>query len=605
MTEGSGVVRIGDVRLSDRAGARRIPLGDDGFERAASRSVLVDKTMLVADLLEAGDAVTLFCRPRRFGKTLNMSMLRAFFEIPSESDPNARDLAPLFEGLSIWDAAGGAYRKHQGAYPVIFVSLNTVKRATWGESRDAIAELMAVEYTRHAYLASSPRLTEEQKAFFGRIAARRGDPTDLAASLTRLASFLYAHHGRRVVLLIDEYDAPIMAGYSSKTPYYDEVVGFVKGWLTGALKDAGAALAFACLTGVQRISKESIFSDLNNLTVSTPLGSQFDERFGFTDAEVAALAEYLGHAGHMDELRAWYDGYRFGGANIYNPWSVLSYFANNCEPGTYWVNTSNNSVIGEAVRRSDEMTLSSLYHLMELGATVPVRLNLEMVLPDVGMRGDALWGMLYLAGYVTTDETARPNMRSMVRRLRLPNMEVSALFRDEIIERFSASAGGEQGLDLLHRGLFEGDADLVERELNRILLNATSFHDLTSENSYHMLMLGLCFGLNGYMNPTSNREAGEGRFDIRIEPAAPSSPFAALTLSMPQRPPLITIEVKRLRGESSQDDSALRGLAQAALRQISERGYDAGVLPTAACGRVRFGIAFAGKHACVAGERVK
>ncbi len=596
-----GVININGVRISDRTGMKRLPLGDDGFARAAGRSLLIDKTMLIADLLDRGNAVTLFCRPRRFGKTLNMSMLRSFFELSQAEDLACPDARNLFEGLEIWDAAGGRYRAHQGAYPVVFISFNTVKKATWEESRAAIEGLIAREFINHRYLLESDELGPDEKRYVQRMCAGGGSGDDLASSLSNLASMLYAHHHRRVILLIDEYDAPLMASVASEIPYYQEAVNFMKGWLTGALKDAGAAMEFACLTGVQRISKESIFSDLNNLVVSTPLDGAFDDRFGFTDAEVTALCTYLGHEDKIDEMRAWYDGYRFGGASIYNPWSVLSYLDGGCEPGTYWVNTSSNSVIAAAVRTSDAATLDELYHLTQPGATVMARLNLDAVLPDVGVRSDALWGMLYLAGYVTTDDTARPRMRSMERALRLPNTEVMTLFRDEIVERMSQGAGGENGLKRLHKGFVEGDATLVERELCRILLMAPSFFDLVDENSYHMLLLGLCFGLNGYANPVSNREAGAGRFDIQIVPVTPDNPMAALTLRLPRDAPLITIEVKYA---ADADEAQLRNLAHRALNQIVERGYDAGDLPGAATHRVRFGVACAGKTAAVVGGRV-
>lgn len=589
--------------LSDRSGRKRLPIGGDGFERAVEDCVVIDKTMLIADLLDSGNLVTLFCRPRRFGKTFNMSMLRAFFDVEAARRVGAiqeRSAKDLFQGFAIWDARGGAYRGHCAAHPVIFLSLNTIKKRTWEEAYRAIEELVSAEYSRHAYLLESDALNDMQKAYYRRVANRKGDAADLSASLMRLASFLYEHHGKRVVLLIDEYDAPVMAGYSAEPSYYGDVVGFMKGWLTGALKDAGAFLALACLTGVQRISKESVFSDLNNLSVSTPLTARFDERFGFTDSEVAALAGYLGRSDCLGTARTWYDGYRFGTADIYNPWSVLNYFANDCAPGTYWANTSGNSVIGDALSHSDEATLADLYRIADPGETVSARLNLEVAFPDVGSRGDALWGMLYLAGYVTTDETAMPDMRGIVRRLRLPNMEVAALFRDEIVDRFSIAAGGERGLDALHVGLQRGDGPVVERELARIMAGAASYYDLTGENSYHMLLLGLCFGVNGYLNPVSNREEGSGRYDIRLEPAAEGTPFANLTLSLPLHAPLITIELKYAKDASRAE---LEDLAGKALEQIATRGYD-GICPSAASGRVRFGVACSGKSVAVAADRL-
>ena len=330
---GNGIWDAPCARIIDRTGNKRLPIGRDGYVPAMQESVVVDKTMLIADIIESGYAVTLFCRPRRFGKTLNMTMLKAFFELPG-TDIRMRDTAPLFEGTRVWEAQGGKYRAYQGAYPVVHISFNTVKKLDWPAGLSAIRSLMAQEYIGHNCLRDSPALTEEDHAYFRRVAAMTAEPGEFVDSLTRLCSMLHRHYDRPVVLLVDEYDAPVMAGYTNG--YYREVVDFLKGWLTGSLKDGGASLAFACLTGVRRITKESIFSDMNNLTVSTPLTVEFDERYGFTDAEVAALAAYLGHGGCMAEAREWYDGYRFGQIDVYNPWSVLNYVDSGCTVDVYW-----------------------------------------------------------------------------------------------------------------------------------------------------------------------------------------------------------------------------------------------------------------------------
>ncbi len=439
-SRGNGVWVAPGARIIDRAGRKMLPIGRDGFVPAMQGSVLVDKTMLIADVLDSGYAVTLFCRPRRFGKTLNMTMMRAFFEKPPASDPNACDLAPLFEGTEVWEADGGRYREHQGAYPVICLSFNTVKKPTWELAFEAIKGVIRVEYARHAYVKDSPALLEGDAELYRRIVSGTASEAEWGASLASLCRMLRAHHNRGVVLLVDEYDAPVMAGYTHG--YYDEVVDFLKGWLTGALKDGGAALQFACLTGVQRISKESIFSDLNNLAVSTALSTDFDERYGFTEAEVAALAAYLGHADCLDEAREWYDGYRFGTVDVYNPWSMLNYLDQGCTPGAYWLNTSSNSVVGSAIRTADERFLGELYCLAQPGGTVFEPLDLGIVFPDVGVRPDAAWSMLYLAGYLTTDDVAVPDDPWRERALRIPNREIRRLFEKEISQRFAPARQG-------------------------------------------------------------------------------------------------------------------------------------------------------------------
>ncbi len=595
---GGGVWGAPGARIIDRSGRKRLPIGYDGWARAMEGSVLVDKTMLAADVLDSGYAVTLFCRPRRFGKTLNMTMLRDFFEL----QPDGGSLAPLFEGTEVWEAEGGRYREHQGAYPVVHVSFNTVKKLSWEESYGEIRALVSAEYRRHAYLRESGVLLPEERDYVASVMAGSASDADYAGSLAALARLLRRHHGRGVVVLIDEYDAPVMAGYTEG--YYREVVSFLKGWLTGALKDGGAALAFACLTGVQRISKESIFSDLNNLRVSTPLDERFDERYGFTDAEVAALAAYLGHPECMPEAREWYDGYRFGDVSVYNPWSVINYLDQGCAADVYWGNTSSNSVLGEMVRHAKTETMEKVYALLEPGGTVAARLDLGVVFSDAGVREGSLWSMLYLAGYVTTEDTTLPNRTSIPRRLRIPNLEVADLYRAEVIDRFAMMTGSDS-LDELHAAMVSGDVEKMESGLLRVLADSASCFDLTTENAYHMLLLGLMFGVPGYADPVSNREAGEGRFDLMLEP---SDSGLAVSFTAPPVRPRITVEVKFLPKRSMLEDSAaldgsLRALATEALAQIVDKGYDASSLPPAAKGRLRWGVAFCGKQVAVTCER--
>ncbi len=584
-------------------GSQDAAIGRDGFVPAARDSVVIDKTMLIADVIDSGYTATLFCRPRRFGKTLNMTMMKAFFEIPPASDRNARDLAPLFEGADVWEADDGRYRTYQGAYPVVYISFNTVKKYTWADSFEAIKELVRTEYARHAYVEDPTILSESDAGLFRRIVSNAATDADYAMSLMALCRMLSAYHSKGTVVLIDEYDAPVMAGYTYG--YYDEVVGFLKGWLTGALKDGGAALELACLTGVQRISKESIFSDLNNLVVSTPLNVDFDERYGFTDAEVAALAAYLGYADCTDEARRWYDGYRFGNIDVYNPWSVLNYFDQDCSPDVYWGNTSSNAVVGDLIRHAQGENLAEIYELLKPGGVVDAPLDLGVVFPDLETKGEALWPMLYLTGYLTTEDTRLPNNKTRMRPLRIPNAEVAQLYRGEIVERFRQAAGGPRRLAALHRALCTGDVSLCQEELASVARDSASGFDLTSENSCHMLLLGLLFGAPGYDDPQSNRESGYGRYDIQLAPA--TDEVFATAYGAPKIRPLVTIEVKYLASRDAPQNvdalsAKLDALAQDGLAQIAERGYDDAPLPEGAEGRLRWGFAFAGKHVRVACE---
>ena len=550
-----------------------LPISDDLFVTTIENSVFIDKSMLIADVVDSGYKATLFCRPRRFGKSLNLSMLQRFFEIPSPEDPAASNTAPLFEGLAIWDAEGGRYREHHGAHPLIHFSFNDTKKESWPDVLGALADKVAAEYARHGY-----PLPVEKEAY-GEIMAGRFGPGELGSSLLRLSRMLFKHHRKRVVVLVDEYDVPVMGGRTKG--YYDEAVSFMKGWLTGAFK-GNDALAFAVMTGVQRISKESIFSDLNNLVVNTALNLRSDERFGFTDEEVEALAEYLGRESSMKEVRRWYDGYRFGSVDIYNPWSVLNYFENHCMADVYWGNTSGNAVLGDMVGTADDRTLEKLYRLLENGGSVSEPLDTGVVFPYGATPEPVLWSMLYLAGYLTTDDIESPNNRSVSRALRIPNLEIAQLFRGEIVDRFARVAGGGDRLEAFHRALAAGEGDKVTEELGSVLLQGPSYFDLTSENSYHMLLMGLLFGVPGYGDPRSNREAGRGRFDIQLVPSAVSAP-------------LVTVELKWAREAGAEQ---LAALADEALAQIADRAYD-----SEGDGRiVRYGIAFSGKSVAVAVE---
>lgn len=595
---GNGVRSAPGARIIDRTGRKMLPIGRDGFIPAMEQSVLVDKTMFIADVLDSGYTATLFCRPRRFGKTLNMTMMKAFFEIPAQSDDGVAR-SSLFEGTEIWDAADGAYRVHQGAYPVVYISFRTAKASEWSATYGAIRNVISSEFARYACLSQSAKISESDRLLYSRIAFGSAPDDDWADSLLSLCRMLRAHYGKTVVLLVDEYDAPVMAGYSAPNGgYYQQVVDFLKRWLTGALKDGGETLAFACLTGVQRISKESIFSDLNNLTVSTSLSSISDDRFGFTDAEVAALAAYLGHDGCMEQAREWYDGYRFGSQDIYNPWSILNYFDRGCVPGVYWTNTSSNGVVGDLVRNADQSTLAQVYSLLEPNGYVASSLDLGVVFPDVGVRADALWSMLYLAGYLTTDLTEEPDNNMALRPLRIPNREIAQLFRNEVIGRFAAAAGGESRLVAFHRALCSGDEETVLHELDAMVVSSGSTFDFISENSCHLFLLGLCFGIPGYANPLSNREAGYGRYDIRLEPVD-VVPGGLAAFGALERRPVVTIEVK-----FSKDSDSLETLASSALAQISEKGYDREMPAGPAVGRLRWGVAFSGKRVSIAMERL-
>ncbi len=576
-----GVIVAPNALLTDPSGDMRVGTGSDWFPEVFDRGVFVDKSLLIRDVIMGSQAV-LFCRPRRFGKTLGATMLKDFFECAPLADPLARS---RFERLTIWEVDGGRWRAHQGRHPVVMLSLKGAQGDTWEEMRASLALLVSMEFERHRYVAESAALSPSERGWFQRVADGTASVAELEGSLRLLTDLLARHHGQACMVIVDEYDAPIT--HARAHGFYDQAVQFMRGWLSNALK-TNPSLAHGVLTGVQRISKESIFSGLNNIKVNTPLNTSSDERFGFTRAEVSALAAYTGHAEKTGELKAWYDGYRFGDADVYNPWSVLSYLSEGCVAQPYWTNTSGNSVLAEALASEDDDTVADLLDLLNPRATVDQWIDPNIAYGDIGRQTGALWSVLYMSGYLTTDDTAFPEDPSRLRPLRVPNAEVRGVFGREVADRARSVAGSTRRLRGLHTAITAGDATSLEHELGPILRDSASYYDLTSENACHMLLLGLLFGMPGYGDPLSNRESGYGRFDIRLEPSAAPAADGQV--------PLIVIEVKFLGTEASSE--RLAKAADEALGQIAQRAYDAG-----APSSLRWGMAFAGKKMAAVCER--
>ena len=585
----NGSVRAGGrPRVVDRLGIGSVAIGIESFADVATRHVYVDKTMVIADLLDRG-GVTLFCRPRRFGKSLMLRTLQCYFEAPVEGWVD--DMGPIFDSLAIMDSEE-RHIAERGVHPVIYLGLNACGGDAWEAMRASVVKLVAEEFARHSYLLDSPRMAEFQRNEFVRIASGDASDADLEHSLVFLCKLLRNHHRSQVVILIDEYDKIVTEGHLHG--YRDEATGFLKRWLTGALKGT-VDLRLAALTGVQRVSKESIFSDLNNFVVDTALDHRYAEAFGFTQPEVEELAAHLGRADKAGELAEWYDGYDFGGESVYNPWSVLNYFFQGCIAQPYWTNTSSNTVVKDMIARADEGVNAQLTALAEGGA-VEAMLDLSVVFGEIDSDTSAIWSQLYLAGYVTTHDVAEPNDSALVRRLEVPNLEVARLFSRELVERAEAAAGGRHALSALHAALRAGDAEALAYELERALLNSVSFYDLRDENSAHMWLLSLLYGMEGYRYPRSNREVGRGRPDVVCEPAA----------ARERELPAVACEVKFARDLPGDEDAA-RG----ALRDLAVSALDAQALPKrythglAGAGAVLWGVAFDGsKHAAVACARL-
>lgn len=579
----NGSVRMtGRASVIDRLGIRSLPIGIESFDDVAQRFVYVDKTAIIADLIDRS-GVTLFCRPRRFGKSLQLRTLQSFFEAPVEGF--TPDRASLFEGLAIMNAEE-RHVAQRAIHPVIYLGLNRCGGSTWEACRSSIAQHVISEYRRHGYLLDSLRIMSYERDQFERMCRGQASSDEVESSLEFLATLLARHHGAQTVILIDEYDKIVTEGYLHG--YRDEATAFLKRWLTGALKGT-VDLFLAVLTGVQRVSKESIFSDLNNFTVDTALDHPFAEAFGFTVGEVEALATLMGHVEKVGELADWYDGYVFGGERAYNPWSVLSYLRDGCVAQPYWTNTSSNDVIKRMIACADARTNAQLTALAE-GGSVEAPLDLSVVYGQIDSDTKAIWPQLYLAGYVTTDDVNEPNDTGLIRRLRVPNLEVAQLFRRELVDRAWAAGGGRESLLGLHAAITSGDTEEAACRIEQALLDTVSYHDLQDENSCHMWLLSLLYGMDGYRLPRSNREVGRGRPDVVVEPDGAHETGL----------PAIVAEVKFERDAIKKE---LRDLADKALDdQALPQRYAQGL---AGNGVVLWGVAFDNhKHVAVAARRI-
>lgn len=582
MCNGS-VAAKGRPLIVDRSGRRQLPVGIESFEDVLRGFVYVDKSLAVRELVDRR-GVTLYCRPRRFGKSTFLRMLQCFFEAPV--DGWVRDRRGLFDGLSISEDPDPLYMEHCCAHPVIYLNLAGCGATTPGRTLERIAQVMAGEYVRHAYVLDSPRLLSFERARFERVAAGEASPAELEASLAALSRMLSRHHeDTQTVILIDEYDTPINDAHVNG--FRGEVLGFYRSWLTDALKGT-VNLFCSALTGVLRVSQESIFSELNNVRIDTTLDDDHAEAIGFTRDEAEALAVYMGRADRVGEMAAWYDGYRFGQADVYNPWSVLNYLHKG-EAQPYWTNTSRNGIVRALVGRAGEAQTVELATLAG-GGVVAKPLDLRTVFDDLDQSPEAVWPQLYQAGYVTTDDTGRSNDDEMPRRLRVPNLEVGRLFGKELIDRAERMAGSEARLVALHRAVAESDASGAREALRRILLDSPSYHDLTDEAAYHVLLLALLYAVPGYRPATSDRESGDGRCDVLLEPLHAEA----------GRLPAHAMELKVDKG--ARDGDALAACARdVALAQADRKGYGYGL---AGAGLVRWGVAFSGKRVAVVCRQV-
>ena len=551
-----------------------MPVGLDNFREMIAREYyFVDKTKFIKELLDSNAMVTLITRPRRFGKTLAMRMLQEFFDINAAG----RD---TFKGLNI-SRAGEKYMQHRGKYPVIFLQLKNVAAGDFEKSFAFLKAIIARLYREYAFLEESPALTGDEKEYYVRVRRGREHCTydDLAMSLGNLTDMLYRHYGIRPIVLIDEYDAPIQHAWEDG--YYEDMIRFMRQFYSEVLK-GNDALEFAVLTGVLRVAKESIFSGLNNLKVCSVLSGEYSDIFGFTGEEVAKMAVDLQQEDKLPEIKAWYDGYTFGGTEIYNPWSVIMYFDAGCKPAPYWVNTSGNGIVKQMFKFSGQEGADDLQSLMD-GGSVFKQLREGVVYANIGDRIDDLYSILLMTGYLKCVGLME-KLYGEEAELRIPNKEIRSLFGREILENFIA-AGSVSRLGRMLDAMVSGHVDIFESVLSGIVRNNVSYHDAANgESFYHGMMLGFCVLLKDTHIVQSNRESGYGRFDLALIPTD-------------RRYYGVILEFKRAADEAQLEEKALEALAQ-----IEELSYIAEFEQRQIEKVWKYGIAFCGKKVCLRGN---
>ena len=572
------------------ASTMKLPVGIDDFKKLReSHFYYVDKTRLIEQLLLNWSEVTLFTRPRRFGKTLNMSMLKSFFDIGTDK--------ALFDGLYI-SGNKELCDEYMGKYPVIFLSLKGVEGLTYEEAFEAFVRIMGKEINRVSFLADSDKLTQiEREQYKGLTIMKNGrlafDKEKLISSLQLLSQLLYKHYGKKVVILIDEYDVPLDKAFQNG--YYNEMVSLIRGLFGQALK-TNEFLQFAVLTGCLRISKESIFTGLNNFKVMSITDSRFDEQFGFTDSEVKKLLSDYGMDSHFDEVKEWYDGYHFGKADVYCPWDVINHADHlrddsDAKPQTYWINSSGNSLVRRLINRADSSTKDEIERLIA-GEAIEKVIRQDLTYDEIENSIDNIWSVLFTTGYLTKiGEVKLPDSESYAYMLVIPNKEVREVFVLQIQEWFKAVVANDNDtMSLLSKAILDKDEAILARQLNIVMGRMISILDTKApddmkENFYHGLLLGLLRGSNPDWLIKSNRESGDGFSDILIKPENPDLG--------------IVIEVKYAK-----EFKGLDAACDAAMAQIKQKRYDETLRDEGRCDILAYGIAFCRKRCKVAGEKL-
>lgn len=550
-----------------------LPIGESDFKKLVDSYYYVDKTLMIKEFIDSKPKVSLFTRPRRFGKTLAMGMLQTFFEI---SDT---DNSKYFKDKIIW-SCGEKYRKEFGKYPVVFVTFKDIKFQTWEQTYTAIRETIAREFLRHEVLLTSDKCNEYEKDYFRKVVDGSISEVSMSRALSELSHMLKKHYNQSAVIIIDEYDTPILQGYTGG--YYEQIIGFMRNLLSGAFKD-NSDLAYGFLTGILRVAKESIFSGLNNLTVHSIMDEKYSEYFGFTADEVREMAEYYEVADKYDAICEWYDGYRFGSEDIFNPWSVINYFYNNCTAKAYWQFTGDNSIIRQIAAEADNETADNLRKLLQ-GEIVSSYVDTSVIYPEIKSNPTTIYSFLLAAGYLKTVKKDDIPDGNSICDIAIPNKEIFYVYEREILSALSDVISQSTAI-AIQQAIMKQNIPSLQENLEKLLLNSISAFDYAHENFYHGLVIGLCAVMNNRYFVSSNVESGHGRYDIQLRP-------------INKRLPGIIIELKVLKDGVAEDriDSQLEAAAKDALGQIEEKKYVTAMKQEGFTHFFKIGAAFYKKH---------
>jgi hypothetical protein len=558
------------------SGMKKLPIGRSDFKDLIENNFFfVDKSMFIKEIIEEPSQITLLPRPRRFGKTLNLSMLRYFFKKTDDKEK----LKQLFSGLAIEKEK--IFSEYCCRYPVIFLTFKDIKSGCFEEDLESIKRLIADEYRRHTYLLQSESLNDFEKEDFKNIAAIKADVSLFKNSLLYLSRYLYKHHKEMAVILIDEYDTPVIASYLGN--YYEKTINFFRNFLGAGLKD-NTNIYKGVLTGILRIAKESIFSDMNNIGVYSLMKEEYSDFFGFTETEVLELATECNVKGHFDDIKQWYDGYIFGKSTIYNPWSILNFMSGkdkNCHP--YWANTASNSLIKEIIAKAPGLIKRELYDLLKDTALVK-RIEENISFENLKTNETTVYSFLLFSGYLKAYDCYKNERRDYCS-IMIPNEEVKKIFEDVIIDWINEAYRDSDKLRIMLEALVKGDAKVFEEILNDFVITTLSYFNTGGkkdvEKVYQAFILGLLVNLAGDYEVSSEKESGFGRYDISIVPQDINNKA-------------IIMELKKINSDETKDTALASALAQ-----IEEKKYETAIKARGIKDIKKLAVVFDGKRVWV------